>query len=71
MTALTPREIECLALVAKGLFDGEIAAELGIQVKTAKNSLSYAYRKLGAKSRTQACVKAWKLGLIPLPEGPQ
>lgn len=45
--SLTPREAEVAALVAKGLGNPAVAAELGVSVKTVENRLTGAYAKLG------------------------
>ncbi|AEE95856.1 response regulator [Mahella australiensis] len=59
---LTQREREVLALVAKGLSNGEIAKKLFISEKTVKNHLSSIFRKLNVSDRTQAAVYAIKHG---------
>jgi DNA-binding CsgD family transcriptional regulator len=60
---LTAREAEVLALVARGLTNAEIAAELFISVKTASVHVSNILRKLGLKSRIQAAAVAQRRGL--------
>ncbi len=47
-----------LALVARGLSNRAIAAELGIAEKTVKNHLTGIMRTLGVTSRTQAALRA-------------
>ena len=54
---LTPREQEVLALLAKGYFYKEIAAQLGITINTLRNHLRTIYDKLHVHSRTEAAVK--------------
>jgi NarL family two-component system response regulator LiaR len=56
--ALSPREIEVLTLVAHGQENGEIAAELGISARTAKNHVSSILAKLEVHNRVQAAVFA-------------
>jgi DNA-binding NarL/FixJ family response regulator len=55
---LSPRELEILGLVAKGLNNREIAGQLVITEGTVKNHLSNILGKLGARDRMQAVLKA-------------
>ena len=55
---LTPREAEILALVARGLSNPDIAAELGISLKTVQNHVSQVLAKLQVADRTQAAFRA-------------
>jgi two-component system nitrate/nitrite response regulator NarL len=64
--ALTPRELEVLALVAEGLANKAIANRLGISDHTVKFHINAVMSKLGAQSRTEAVVTAMRLGLITL-----
>ena len=61
---LTPREQECLSLLAKGLRGKEIALACGLSVVTVEMHLRNARRKLGAATREQA-VAAWVAGRNP------
>jgi DNA-binding NarL/FixJ family response regulator len=61
---LTPRELEILALVAKGAANGHIARTLWVTEQTVKFHLSNIYRKLGVANRTQASHYAFLHGLI-------
>jgi DNA-binding NarL/FixJ family response regulator/signal transduction histidine kinase len=63
---LTEREIEVLKLAAAGARNKEIAERLVISEKTAKNTLSRVYGKLGAGSRAEAVARGRSLGLLPL-----
>jgi DNA-binding NarL/FixJ family response regulator len=56
--ALTPREAEVLTLVARGLPNKRIAAELGLGVRTVEGYVSGVLGKLGAASRTEAALYA-------------
>ena len=63
---LTERELEVLRLVAEGLANKAIAARLSISDHTVKFHLNSLLRKLGAQSRTDAVVRATRLGLLYL-----
>ncbi|HYO88171.1 MAG TPA: response regulator transcription factor [Candidatus Limnocylindrales bacterium] len=62
----TPREQEVLALVAEGLPNKQIARQLHISEHTVKFHINALLTKLGAGSRTEAVVRASRLGLIAL-----
>ncbi len=64
--ALTPREHEVLALMAEGLGNRPIAERLGISEHTAKFHVHTILGKLGTQSRTEAVVRAARLGLIAI-----
>lgn len=61
---LTPREIECLEWLGRGLRIEGIGSKLGIASTTVVTHLSGARRKLGAATREQALVLALRHGLI-------
>jgi DNA-binding NarL/FixJ family response regulator len=63
---ISPREEEVLQLVADGLSLPEVAAKLFISVKTVKNHLASIYSKLDARDRTQAVLRAVRMGIIRL-----
>jgi DNA-binding NarL/FixJ family response regulator len=67
LAALTPRERSILALVARGMSNREIAAELYISERTARTHVSHVLTKLQLTSRTQAALMAIREGLIPPP----
>lgn len=56
--AITVRELEVMALIAKGLGNKAIARRLGIREKTVKNHAARLMAKLGLKSRAQVGVEA-------------
>lgn len=60
--ALSPRERDCLRLVADGLENAQIAAQLAIRVPTVKTHLALAYAKLGAINRAHAAALAVREG---------
>ncbi|MBH0780704.1 HD domain-containing phosphohydrolase [Nocardia bovistercoris] len=64
---LTDREVEILRLVAQGRSNKEIAAELFIAEKTARNHVERVYTKLGVNNRTQAGLAAIDRGLAVSP----
>jgi DNA-binding NarL/FixJ family response regulator len=63
---LTGRETEVLSLLARGLANKQIAAELGISEHTVKFHVSSIYGKLGATNRAEAVRLGARRGLIPL-----
>ena len=64
--ALTARELEVLRLVARGLGNKEIAADLRITTLTVKYHLAAVLDKLGVRSRTEAVSLGVRKGLVPL-----
>ena len=63
---LTPREHDVLELLAEGLSNRELAAVLGFSEHTAKFHVQALLTKLGASTRTEAVVRALRLGVLPL-----
>ncbi|MER6449276.1 response regulator transcription factor [Streptomyces venezuelae] len=66
---LTPRELEIWRLMATGLGNAEIAAELDISVSTVKNHITGVFGKLGVRDRAQAVIAAYESGLVAAGSG--
>jgi DNA-binding NarL/FixJ family response regulator len=66
VSELHPRELEILALIAKGPSNKEIAGQLSISERTVQSHLLNTFRKLGVNSRTEAVLKGVKLGWVTL-----
>ena len=62
---ITARELEILALIARGLSNREIATQLFVSENTVKTHCARAFDKLGAARRTQAVQRGKELGLLP------
>ena len=63
---LTERELEVLTRVASGSRNREIAYELRVSIKTVEFHISNIMAKLSARSRTEAVVRAWQVGMLPI-----
>ncbi len=66
VSPLTPREMEILNHMAKGLLNKQIATTLDISEQTIKNHVTSILRKLDANARTQAVITAVRRGIISL-----
>ena len=63
---ISKREEEVLQLIADGASTTEVAAQLYISIKTVKNHLASVYEKLDSRDRTQAVLRAVRMGIIKL-----
>ena len=62
---ITARELEILALIARGFSNREIATQLFVSENTVKTHCARTFDKLGAARRTQAVQRGKELGLLP------
>ena len=63
---LSPREVEVLELIVRGLGNKQIAYDLNISEETAKNHVKHIFGKLGVQDRTQAATVAIQRGIVRL-----
>ncbi|MFN3817418.1 LuxR family transcriptional regulator [Blastomonas sp.] len=63
---LSPRQVDCIKLVARGMTSWEIASELGISDQTVSEYLTDARRRLAVANRAQLVLKALKQGYFML-----
>jgi two-component system, NarL family, response regulator LiaR len=70
-SSLHPREVQVLALAAKGIGNKTIASQLCISERTVQTHLANIFKKLNVGSRTEAILHALKQGWITLDTSPE
>ncbi len=68
--ALTPRQHEVIRLLGSGLTTSQMAEVMALSPETVRNHVKSTLRELNAKSRLEAVLTAYRLGLLHRPESP-
>jgi DNA-binding NarL/FixJ family response regulator len=61
---LTPRQLEVVQLIARGLTGHEIAEELGVRPKTVENYKQRVFARLGVQNQAHAVARCARMGLV-------
>jgi DNA-binding NarL/FixJ family response regulator len=61
---LTERQLEVVRLLAEGMTNAEIAADLFVSVRTVDSHVAAALQKLGTRTRREAAARAAHLGIL-------
>lgn len=64
-SALSPRELQVLSLVAAGMSNAQVSERLSLKVSSVKQYMNHIMSKLGASHRTEAVAIARERGLLP------
>jgi DNA-binding NarL/FixJ family response regulator len=64
---LSPRQYQCLQLLADGLSQPEIADRIGVSVGSVRKIVEAIYRKLGAQNAIDAIRRGVRLGIVQFP----
>jgi DNA-binding NarL/FixJ family response regulator len=62
--SLTPRELDIVRAVARGMTNAELGERLEISISTVKTHLAAVQRKIGARNRTEIAIWAWENGHV-------